>query len=93
MAKWEFQQYPIFSMTLHRGWLCLLMASDAFIIHDVVLCYLPSPFNFISFGYFQSKISRRLPHGSTYRAQLQVIAILITDNTIQRLTYVIDRIQ
>ncbi|CAF4431622.1 unnamed protein product, partial [Rotaria magnacalcarata] len=37
--------------------------------------------------------ARRLPHGSTYRAQLQVIAILITDNTIQRLTYVIDRIQ
>ncbi|CAF4432706.1 unnamed protein product, partial [Rotaria magnacalcarata] len=48
-AKWEFQQYPIFSMTLYRGWLCLLMASDAFIIHDVLFSYLPSPFSFIFF--------------------------------------------
>ncbi|CAM4851096.1 unnamed protein product, partial [Rotaria magnacalcarata] len=36
---------------------------------------------------------RRLPYGSTYRAQLQSRTILITDNAIQRLTHVIDRLQ
>ncbi|CAF1224918.1 unnamed protein product [Rotaria magnacalcarata] len=37
--------------------------------------------------------ARRLPYGSTYRAQLQSRTILITDNAIQRLTHVIDRLQ
>ncbi|CAF4451088.1 unnamed protein product, partial [Rotaria magnacalcarata] len=37
--------------------------------------------------------ARRLPYGSAYRAQLQSRTILITDNAIQRLTHVIDRLQ
>ncbi|CAF2118967.1 unnamed protein product [Rotaria magnacalcarata] len=40
-----------------------------------------------------SSCTRRLPYGSAYRAQLQSRTILITDNAIQRLTHVIDRLQ
>jgi hypothetical protein len=54
-AKWEFQQYPIFSISLYRGWLCWLMACEAFVAHDAIFCYLPSRFSFLFFWLFSVK--------------------------------------
>ena len=52
VAKWEIGEYPIFLLTLYRGWFCFLMACDAFIFHDTVSRYLPSPTIWIWFWLF-----------------------------------------
>jgi hypothetical protein len=54
-AAWEFQLYPILSLSFYRGWLCFLMACEAFILHDTVFCFLPSTFAYTYFWMFAVK--------------------------------------
>ena len=54
-VKWEFEQYAIFSLTFYRGWLCFLMACNAFIFHDTACRYLPAPIIWMWFWLFSIK--------------------------------------
>ena len=49
--QWQFRRLPVISTTTHmyRGYLCLAMAAEAFIVHDIIFRYLPGC---LSLAYF-----------------------------------------
>ena len=49
LTQWEYEQLPLLSTTFYQGWLCLLVASQAFVVYDVVFRYLPPSFKFCFF--------------------------------------------
>jgi hypothetical protein len=40
---------PVIIGNFYRGWLCMSMASETFIVHDIMFRYLPSQFYFLLF--------------------------------------------
>jgi len=49
ISQWEFQELPLLSITIYRGWLCLGIATNAFMFHDNLVRYLPFVFRFCLF--------------------------------------------
>lgn len=49
IAKWEFEQLPILSHNVYRGWLCTWLAFGAFVVHDAIFRYLSMQARFIFF--------------------------------------------
>lgn len=55
IVQWEYEQLPFVSITFYQGWLCLLMAFNAFLFYDIMFKFLPSPFKFCFFWIFSVK--------------------------------------
>ena len=49
--RWQFKRLPVISTTtyIYRGYLCLAMAAEAFIMHDIIFRYLPRCFSLAFF--------------------------------------------
>ena len=49
--QWQFKRLPVISTTtyIYRGYLCLAMAAEAFIMHDIIFRYLPRCFSLAFF--------------------------------------------
>ena len=39
-SRWEYRKMPLFSVTVYRASLCVMMAFDAFFIYDIIIRYL-----------------------------------------------------
>ncbi|UJR17919.1 hypothetical protein I4U23_004818 [Adineta vaga] len=50
--KWELEELLISSLTLYRGWLCLLMSCNAWIFYDILFSYFPSHVHWVYFWMF-----------------------------------------
>jgi len=60
VVQWEYKKLPLLSVTIYRGWLCLKLASDAFLFHDTIFRYAPLLFKFVFLeGIHQRHISKR----------------------------------
>ncbi len=49
ISLWEYNELPLLSVTIYRGWLCLGIATNAFMFHDNLVRYLPFVFRFCLF--------------------------------------------
>jgi hypothetical protein len=47
VTKWEKEHFPLFSLNIYRGWLCITTAFEAFLFYDAIFRYFPL---WVSFG-------------------------------------------
>ncbi len=46
ITKWEKEYFPLFSLNIYRGWLCIKTAFEAFFLYDAIFRYFPLWMNF-----------------------------------------------